>query len=215
MNRIKKTLGLACFLCLGSVVLSPSVWAKRVNKETLDMVKFFIRTPVEKLPPDYIEGFLKVSPDELPHRLRNKFKGKRLELLTLKHLNKMKKRGFIRRVKADCEPEGGSKSTDIMSLKLAGYQEITEDEEEFLIRRTECTEMELMCEFSLAIGLEEVKIKRRRRRKGGADVEKTKTVRHLFIHGNDPLLVILDEYRSHRKERQTKFFGLGIVKCKH
>ena len=39
--------------------------------------------------------------------------------------------------------------------------------------------------------------------------------RRLFLHEKDPLNIIVDEYRSGRGARQTKFFGSGVAKCKH
>lgn len=174
---------------------------KKADRKTVKAVKIVIDMPVERLAPEAVEGFMAIDPLSLPRRLRGKFKAKILEFNVLKHLAKKKKKGYIRRPTLECEPGEGSKSTDIRALKMAGFLEIKEEEEAYIMKRTECTELDLMCEFSLQIGLEKLKNGKIRRR--------------LFLHERDPLHIIIDEYRSGRGARQTKFFGSGVAKCKH
>ncbi len=189
------------FAVCGPAAAKSDKKVKRADKETVKMVKTFLKVPIKKLPLGSIEPFLAIDPESLPRRFRRKYKSRRLELNTLRHLAKSKKRGFIRRPTLDCEPGEGSKTTEPGLLKFAGYVEISEEEEGYVLTRTGCTELDLMCEFSLQIIIEEKKGRRKRRR--------------LYLHSKDPLNAFVSEYRQGRGARQSKFFGISVVKCKH
>jgi hypothetical protein len=176
--------------------------AADADKATLKMVEFFIKAPVSELPPDHIEEFLAVDPDTLPKKLREPYKGKRLELYTLKQLSAGKKKGFFRMPEQDCAIPKDAKSNDIKALKFAGYEEIPEDEKDCVEKITHCNEHQLMCEFTLQIVIETVGKKKKER------------VRHIFLHQNDPLMAVVAQCRA-GVGGQTNFFGTLKPSCAH
>ena len=53
--------------------------------------------------------------------------------------------------KADCSIAKEAKGDSAGVLKMAGYEEITDDEERWVMDKTKCTERDLMCEFTLQV----------------------------------------------------------------
>lgn len=187
-------LALAAGLCAAAPV-------KKADREVLKLVNYFLETPTGNLPPEAIESFLIVDPDSLPKKLQNRYKSKRLELLALKHTtDRHNRKGNFRIPEENCAPPAGSKGTDCAVFRAGGFwEEITEEEEMFLLKETSCNEVDLMCEFSLQIGFEKGK--------------KGRAIRCYFLHGNDPLMGYLATFRNGKKSVQTKFFGLGGPNC--
>jgi len=169
-------------------------------QDNVELVKAFLAAPTEQLPPEFIPEFLAVKAAELPQKLRQPFAAKRLELYTLKRIVEGRKKGRVRTPEADCsvakEAQGGS----VGLLKLAGYEEITEDEERWVMDKTKCSERHLMCEFTLQVVIAKAK----------------KTVparRSLFLHPKDPIFALVGQYRAQGREKQTDFFGMGNPVC--
>jgi hypothetical protein len=171
------------------------------DADTVKMVEFFIKAPVSDLPADHIQDFMDVNPDSLPKKLVEPFKGKRLELYTLKQEAAGKKRGVYRMPEKDCEITKDAKSDDLAALKIAGYQEITDDEEKCVEEHTKCTEHDMLCEFSLQIAVETVVKKNKKTR-----------IRHLFLHQNDVLMAVVAECRAD-VGAATNFFGTMKPAC--
>ncbi|MDD5657739.1 MAG: hypothetical protein PHF00_10855 [Elusimicrobia bacterium] len=172
--------------------------AKALDDDTLAMVRAFLKTPTSDLPAEHVPRFLEVDPQALPPKLRRPFRAKRLELYTLKQIADGKRRGSIRMPEADCLVPKDATSAEVGILGMAGYVEITDDDELFLMRQTKCTEHDLMCEFSLRVVLDkENKINRRR----------------LFLHVKDPMMGLVGMRRAYGSVRQTNFFGAGFPSC--
>lgn len=170
------------------------------DKEKL--VQAFLNTQTTELPPDLIPEFLAIDPQELPQKLRQPFAAKRLELYTLKQLVEGKKKGGVRMPEADCSMDKEAKSDSAGILKFAGYEEITDDEERWVMDKTKCTERDLQCEFTLQVVTAKVKNK------------KTSYVRKfLFLHPKDPIFAMIAQYREVGRAKQTNFFGLGGPVC--
>ena len=163
------------------------------------MVKAFIKAPTSSLPPDSIERFISVDGAVLPKKLRRPYEAKKLELQTLRNISRSRKRGMMRTPEADCSAPPESRGRTAGLLKLAGFEEISEEEEAFLMKETKCTEEELMCEFSLTAAVE---------KKG-----KRKILRY-FLHENDVLFALVGKFRAGPRG-DTNFFGIPRPTCYH
>ena len=175
--------------------------AAPLDADTAAMVEAFLKLPTESLPAEHISRFLAVDPEALPKKLRRPFQAKRLELYSLKQLGQTKKKGLILTPEDHCEAPKEAKSQDISVLLMAGYQEITEDEKEWVGRRTHCNEQDMLCEFSLQILDEKL-----------ASGKRPRYRRRYFLFCSaacDPLMVLIGVYRAHVKTSNTNFFGTG------
>ena len=168
------------------------------DKEKL--VQYFLDTPTAELSPDLVPEFLSIDADELPKKLRQPFAAKRLELYTLKQLADGKKKGGVRMPEADCAAPKDAKADSVRILKMAGYEEITDDEEHFVMDKTKCTERDLMCEFSLQVAVVKAK------KAGGSR-------KYLFLYPQDPIFALVGQYREQGRLRQTNFFGANAPVC--
>ncbi|MCX5797254.1 MAG: hypothetical protein NTY77_17320 [Elusimicrobia bacterium] len=171
-------------------------------KDTLELVKAFLDTPTEQLPPEFIPEFLAVKAEDLPKKLQDPFLAKRLELYTFKQISEGKKRGIVRMPEASCSVVQEAKTDKGGVLKMAGYEEITEDEEMWLMKQTKCTEHDLMCEFTLQVFVAKVKAKK-----------SSYTRKFYFLHPKDPIFALVAQYREMGRIKQTNFFGIGAPMC--
>jgi len=172
--------------------------ASSFDADTLEMVKVFLKMPTAEFPPEHIPRFLAVDPAALPKKLRQPFLAKRLELNTLRRLAEGKKRGGVRMPAEDCAIPKYDQGLLVKYLLIAGFKEISDDEEKFAEKQTQCTERDLMCEFSLlTVLVPEGKEKRRR----------------FFLHFRDPIFALVSQYREQGKAKQTNFFGAGAPVC--
>ena len=191
-------------LALAAALSFVAFGADAPKSHEVKMVEYFVKTPVQELPPANVEEFLAIDPATLPVKLRAPFAARRLELLTLKQLNAGKKRGTIRTPEKDCAIPDEAKSDKAPALKMAGFEEIQPDEEQHVLTTTQCTERDLMCEFSLQIVLQRD--------------PKTNTVkgRRYFLYPTDPLMALVASYRSGKMAGgNTNFFGGAHVLCSH
>ncbi len=184
--------------CAATAGASPA--SVQASTATVALVRLFLETPVPRLPPESVETFLAINPGTLPPKMRLPYKAKRLELYNLKQIAEGKKRGFVRTPEAECSPVPGSKGSDLQTLRAAEFSEIREEEEDYLMKKTRCTELELMCEFSLQV----VAV---------SDPRTRKPRRYLFLHPNDPLMALVAEYRTGARGGNTPFFGKGGPVC--
>jgi hypothetical protein len=193
------------FFLLSAALLSGAAAAAPADADTVKMVEFFIKAPVESLPAEHVDEFLAVDPDSLSKTLRTKFKAKRLELYTLKVLAHRKKYGTIISAEENCEVPHEAKSGEIDLLKRVGYQEITEDEEQWVQRKTKCSERKMLCEFTLQIVDD-----------SGGPKNKKRVRRRYFLYCKnacDPLYVLIGAHRAQADGKQTDFFGVGSPVC--
>lgn len=170
------------------------------SPEIVKSVDEFVKTPMSDLPPDAIEGFLRVDPSTLPKRLQEPYRSRRLELYTLKQMVDSKKKGMIRMMDKTCDVPEETNAATAGVLKGAGYGEITAEDVNCSMERTHCSEKELMCEFTLREVVEVAK--------GG------KKKYRFFLHPNDPLMAIVTACRGNTGG-QTNFFGAMTPTCTH
>jgi hypothetical protein len=178
----------------------PSSTPAGLDADTLAMVKTFLRTPTDQLPVEFIPRFLAVDPAALSVGLRQGFMAKRVELYTLKQISEGKKKGTVRMPAEDCSIPKGAKGPTVGILKMAGYVEITEDEERWLMDKTHCTERDLMCEFTLQVIAAKA-------------AKRNQAQRFLLINSHDPIFAMIAQYRGQGHYRQTAFFGVGTPTC--
>jgi len=208
MNRIRrgKTIGIAAALILtAGFAAAESVTA---DTETIRLVELFVNAQTSDLPPEKVPDFLAVDPKTLPAKLRTSWLVKREELLALKKISDGTKKPPIRRIDVpppaarDCLPLEGAAADAV--LRSAGYSDVEEDEVQFIMEQTKCTECELMVEFTL-----EKALKRTKGKKGGATART-----YYFLHPKDPLWTLVGAYRAgNRNPFGTAFFGIGHPHC--
>ena len=162
------------------------------DKERL--VQAFLDTPTIELPPDLIPEFLALAPEELP--------AKRLELYTLKQIVEGKKKGGVRMPEENCSLTKDAKGDSVGIVRAAGFVEINDEEERWVMDKTKCTEHDLQCEFTLQIVAARVKNKKA-----------SYVQRFLFMHPKDPIFALVGQYRAVGRIKQTNFFGLGGPTC--
>lgn len=176
-----------------AAALAVAVPAAAAAKPTDAEISAFLKMDVGSMTPELIRFMLALPETDVPEKLRKKFKAKRLELHTYKQLGGKSRGGMIFPEK-DCSIPSESKSEEIAVLQSVGYVEAFEHEIQYLHEKTHCSERQMMCEFSLQIILE--------KRKGGKQ-----SVRRLFLHGKDPLMALISEFRVKGANRDTPFFG--------
>ena len=170
------------------------------DKERL--VQAFLDTPTIELPPDLIPEFLALAPEELPEKLRPGFAAKRLELYTLKQIVEGKKKGGVRMPEENCSLTKDAKGDSVGIVRAAGFVEINDEEERWVMDKTKCTEHDLQCEFTLQIVAARVKNKKA-----------SYVQRFLFMHPKDPIFALIAQYREMGRVKQTNFFGIGSPVC--
>lgn len=164
---------------------------------TAQIVDTVLKVPTDAVDPRLIEPFLAVEPETQPKAKREKIRIKQIELRTLLKLHDTKKKGGILPPAAGCDQSKGVQPHKMLGAYLfAGYEEIFEEEQREIEKRTFCTETEMICQFSLVILHD----------KG------SKKPRRLLLHANDPLMGIVASIRG-KAGGQTKFFGAGGLTC--
>jgi hypothetical protein len=171
MNR--RTIRL--FFALFSLI-SLSVFASgesKADKQTIQLVKYFLKTPTAKLDPNLVPEFIAIDSLSLPKKLRNKYAAKKMELYSLRKVAAGKKEGLVR-TPNDADPEckeisiskGVSLYTNTFSeatlrgmtmpgilwaLNNAHFSEIDEIDMPCIAKKTQCSEHDMVCDFTLSI----------------------------------------------------------------
>ncbi|MEK7389438.1 MAG: hypothetical protein AAB036_07055 [Elusimicrobiota bacterium] len=172
------------------------------EKTRLKVVEYMLKTPVNEASPAVVKPFLALDPETLPKQQRAKVIAKQLEISTLLKLHDTKKKGSVLSPVEGCTVSTFLKPTkDIAAYIMAGFMEITEDEEKELMDRTLCHEVDLGCQFSLTIFHD----------------AGSKKPRRLFLAGNDPLwaLVAAARAKSGASIGGRGYFGIGLASCMH
>lgn len=170
------------------------------SPEIVKSVDEFVKTPTADLPPDAIEGFLKVDVETLPKKLQDAYRAKRLELYVLKQLADGKKKGMMRMPEKACDVPEETVAANAAVYKAAGLGEIESNEVECVQDRTHCSQRELMCEFTLRVVVEKDKKGNKRFR--------------FFLSPNDPLMAIVAACRN-VGGKDSNFFGSMTPSCLH
>lgn len=167
--------------------------AAPADKRTVELVQYFLKVPTAEASPKLIDPFLAVNTDTLPEKLRGKAAAKQVEINALLRLHERKKAGSL-----VYPAEGCTETSFVKPLNTAGffpnYEDVTEDELAFVMKRTKCTEIDLGCRFSLLIFFQKGK------------------PRIMKFAAADPIMAIVAE--SHNGGGTSQLFGLGIT-CEH
>jgi hypothetical protein len=166
------------------------------GKTTLELVDYFLKVPISEANPKLIDPFLQVDPETLPKKLRRKVQGRQIEISTLLKLHETKKAGSLIQPSEVCTGKEMILPLDQAEFyKGFGYEEVNEDELQYVMNKTKCTEIDLGCRFSLKIFF-----------KKGKD-------RRLEFYASDPIMGIVAETRG-KGGGGTRFFGIGLT-CLH
>jgi hypothetical protein len=195
-NRSMKLLLAALLLAAGPVFAEDKKDEPApADKQTVELVQYFLKVPTEDASPKLIDPFLAVKSETLPKKLRNKTVAKQAEIGALLRLHDTKKGGtYIHHA------EGCSEKDFVKPLTLSGffgppaYAEVTEDEIQYVQTNTHCTELDLGCRFSLLIFFEK------------------KRPRVIKFLAADPIMAIVAQ--SHGGGTGSHLFGSGLT-CEH
>lgn len=146
------------------------------------IVQYMLKTPLNEANPTLVSGFMKLDAQSLPVKLRDKTRAKQLEIDAVVKIHKGKKKGPFR-FPAGCEIKRyeGPEGIRIMGM-ISGNVEIDGAEEDYIEKKTNCTEDNLLCEFSLNIVLMKRKDK--------------PPLKRYFIMDRDPLMALVAEKRG-------------------
>ncbi len=172
------------------------------EKTKIKIVEYMFKTPLDQASPAVVGPFLELDAETLPKGLRAKARAKQLDVRTLFKLHDTKKKGSVIPVLEGCTASSFVKPMkEIPAYQMAGYQEITEDEEKGVMERTLCKEVDLGCHFSLIVFTD----------------PDPKIPRRLFMHGNDPMMTMVAATRAKSKASigGNGYFGIGGVSCMH
>ena len=191
-------------LCLVSALIAAEIKkpAGPDEKTKIKIVEYMFKTPLDQASPAVVGPFLELDAETLPKGLRAKARAKQLDVRTLFKLHDTKKKGSVLPVVEGCTATSFVKPMkEIPAYQMAGYQEITEDEEKGVMERTLCQEVDLGCHFSLTVFTD----------------TNPKIPRRLFLHGNDPMMTMVAATRAKSKASigGNGYFGIGGVSCMH
>ena len=195
----------ALLVCLGAsaIAADPAKPAPMDEKTKQQVLAHVLDTPLNQTDPVIVKAFMTIDLDKLPKKQRQRAKTRKIEIeaLVKVHGVRSRKRGGMIQVSGGCPADAGMKPLEEFdTYKLAGYEEIFEDEAMKLTRETSCSEKDMSCEFSLMIFTDPAR----------------KKPRKLGLHQNDPLMALVGKYRASKGPGgQTNFFGVGSFSCKH
>lgn len=191
-----KTLALLLFL-FGFAV---PVHAEEPDEETrVKTAQYMLKTPLDEANQTVVQAFMKLDTKTLPPKLRDKARAKQLEIDAVVKIHKGKKKGPFR-FPAACEIKRyeGPEGIRVMGY-IIGNTEITEEEEQYLELKGNCTEEQLICEFSLNVVL----IKRKDK----------PTLRRYFMMEMDPLMAWVAEKRGGGASAGNNYFQALKPSC--
>lgn len=175
------------------LLLAAPVFAEGPDEATrIKIAQYMLKTPMNEADPTLVSGFMKLDPESLPKKLRDKVRGKQMEIDAVVKIHNGKKKGPFR-FPAACQIKiyEGPEGMRLMKM-IMGNVEIAGDEEEYLELKGNCTEEQLMCEFSLNIVIMRPK---------GKPPEK-----HYFLMEQDPLMAWVAEKRGGGASAGNRYF---------
>ena len=141
-------------LILGIAVSAVAADSSGPDEATrIKIAEYMLKTPMSEADPSLVSGFMKLDPEALPKKFRDKVRGKQMEIDAIVKIHNGKKKGPFR-FPAACEIKRyeGPEGIRIMNY-IIGNEEILQEEEEYLELKGNCTEDQLICEFSLNVVL--------------------------------------------------------------
>lgn len=152
------------------------------EKTRVKMAEYMLKTPLNEADPGLVSGFMKLDMEALPVKLRERARAKQMEIDAVVKIHAGKKKGPFR-FPAACEVKRyeGAQGLRVMRMIL-GNAEIEADEEAYVETKANCTESQLICEFSLNV----VTIQRKGK----------PPLKHYFVMETDPLMALVAEKRA-------------------
>lgn len=163
------------------------------EKTRIKMVEYMLKTPMNEADPALVAGFMKLDTLSLPKKLQDKARAKQMEIDAIVKIHNGKKKGPFR-FPAACEIKRyeGPEGIRIMGY-IIGNEEIAIEEEEYIELKGNCTEDQLLCEFSLNIVLMKRKDK--------------PPLKRYFLMSQDPLMAFVAEKRGGGASVGNKYFA--------
>ncbi|MFI5347616.1 MAG: hypothetical protein ACHQ51_14670 [Elusimicrobiota bacterium] len=167
------------------------------DKETIELVQYFLKVPLAKASTKLIDPFLAVKTETLPAKLRGKAAAKQVEIGALLRIHEREKVGSLVYPLDGCDEK-----TFVKPLSMApffpepSYEKVNEDELKYVMDKTKCTEIDLGCRFSLLIFFEK------------------KKDRIIKFAASDPIMAIVAESHGGGGGGSSKLFNLGFT-CEH
>lgn len=171
------------------------------DEETkVKMVKYMLKTPLDEADPALVSGFMKIDSETLPKALRDKARGKQMEIDAIVKIHNGKKKGPFRFPDSKCVPKRyeGQRGLDVMKM-IMGNTEVEPDEVDYIRLKTNCSEDQLICEFSLNV----VVINR----PGKPPLQR------YFLMESDPIMSLVAEKRGGGGSAGNNYFGALKPSC--
>ncbi len=163
------------------------------------LAEYMLKTPLDEANPTVVSGFMKIDTETLPKKLREKARAKQMEIDAVVKIHAGKKKGPFRFPSAcTVKPYEGADGMRAMKM-ISGNEEIAADEEEYLEKKGNCTEEQLMCEFSLNI----VIIRRKNK----------PPLKYYFLMSQDPLMAWVAEKRGGGASAGNNYFQEAKPNC--
>ncbi len=158
----------------------------------IKIAEYMLKTPMSEADPTLVSGFMKLDTVTLPKKIRDKARAKQMEIDAVVKIHNGKKKGPFR-FPVSCQPKMYEGEEGLRTMKMIfGNEEIAQEEEEYIERKTNCSELDLMCEFSLNIVL----IKRPGK----------PTLKRYFLMDTDPIFALVAEKRGGGASAGNKYF---------
>ncbi|MFH2201724.1 MAG: hypothetical protein ABIJ96_01275 [Elusimicrobiota bacterium] len=189
------------------LLFAPPLRAEKAVPDLAAFVERFLEVETPALPAELIPKFMAVDASRLPRHLRARCRARQDELDALRRAADGKRRPPIRR--AGLEPilecEQKRETEDYVGLLMGiGFFEVFEDEAQWLMKKTKCTECELIEQTSFTVIYQQPKKKKDRERK------------RYFMMPKDPFEALIGQYRKMGKTKEgTSFFGTGFFGACH
>lgn len=181
---------LILFLCLSGCAAAAEPQGGPDEATRIKIAEYMLKTPLNEADPALVSGFMKLDTAILPKKLREKARGKQMAIEAMVKMHDGKKKGPFRDPVPTCNPKYyGPEGVKIFTMM--GQEEVTWDEEEYVEKKSNCPEAQLMCEFSLNIS---VTI-----RPGKPPLKR------FFLMPQDPLMAFVAEKRGGGKTGGTYF----------
>jgi hypothetical protein len=201
-RNVPYTTGVRAFsliLCLCGFAAAADPQTGPDEATRIKIAEYMIKTPLNEADPSLVSGFMKLDTETLPKKLREKARGKQMAIDAMVKLNEGKKKGPFRDPVPTCNPKYyGPEGVRIMAMM--GSEEIEADEEEFIEKKSNCPEAQLMCEFTLNV----VVIPRKAK----------PPIKHYYLMPTDPLMGFLAQKRAGAKAGATTYFEETKPTCK-
>ncbi len=162
------------------------------EKTRTKIVEYMLKTPMNEADPALVAEFMKFDAAALPKKWRDKARAKQMEIDALVKIHDGKKKGPFRFPSPTCAPKRyGPEGLRVMAM-IPGNQEIGWEEEVYVEKKTDCTEDQLICEFSLNV----VVIPR----------PGQPPLKRFFLMEQDPLMAVVAEKRGGGGSAGNKYF---------